>query len=512
MIKKLIIIILILFPVVAFSADYHIGPGQTYTSIANFTGWTSLAAGDHVYIHYATYAEHILLCQSGTEENPIVIEGVPDGSGNLPILDGDNAVIPTQFDGHLPAVAYQGYGIVYIHRSYQDDAFGVEPEWITIKNLEIKSATPELYTFTNSEGTSAQAYPDASAGIYIKTGNNITVENCIIHDCGNGFDIQGVDAPANNITLRGCYIYGNGRTDARLDREHNSYTEAIGMVYEYNYFGPLRSGSGGIAIKDRSIGTVIRYNVIYSGARALDLVDTENIAGSGYDVLNDPNWGNDWVYGNVFINDENASILVAAQPFHYGYDNVAGGTRAGNLRFFNNTVYSNISSGTVYSYRIFDVSTSDEIVTLYNNAFITVGTTTVYMAVSSLEAETGTFNWLGGNWITTGYNQVYGGDTITWNENVSILSGSNTGVLTDPANGDFTVLAGSPLLRAGVSLPSSITDYHPLLYEYLATRSYQSRVNTGDIGAFDYISPILKRLRVGDKTINVAGKLVGITQ
>jgi len=490
-IKLFIVIFLLLLPSLSIGATYNIGPGQTYTSIADFTGWTSLAAGDTVRIHYATYKEMILLCQSGTAENPITIEGVPDASGNLPVLDGNDMVIPTQFDGHLSEYDLgggqlaQGYGLVFVYRSLQDDDYSTFPEYITIKNLEIKSTTPESYTFTNSNEV-VQSYPDASAGLYIKTGRHILVENCIIHDCGNGFDIQGVEQTVYDVTMRGCYIYGNGRTDARYDREHNSYTESVGMLIEYNYFGPLRSGAGGSSLKDRSVGTVIRYNIIYSGARTLDLCDSENVIGSGYDALNDPNYGDDWVYGNVFVNDENVSAgsPLAGNMFQFGYDNQADRTRSGTLKFFNNTIYVNIDSGTIYNLRVFDVSTSAETVELYNNVFHLNGTSLKWMANSSRGATTGTFNWRGGNRITTGYTDFYTGDSGTWTEHIAILEGVNTGVLADPANGDFTVPVDSPLINAGVALPSSITDTHPLDKQYKAVRTYESRADVDDIGAY----------------------------
>ena len=62
----------------------------------------------------------------------------------------------------------------------------------------------------------------------------------------------------SNLLVEGNYFYGNGVPGSYL--EHNVYCEANGITYEYNDFGPLRSGSAGAELKDRSAGAVIAYN------------------------------------------------------------------------------------------------------------------------------------------------------------------------------------------------------------------------------------------------------------
>lgn len=489
-------ILVSLFLTLSLGAEtYHIGTGQAYESIGDFTGWTSLQPGDTVFIHHRAepYREHILLCQSGTQENPIVIQGVPDEDGNLPVISGDNAIIPPQFDGHLHSTTFQGFGIIYVHRSMSDDPWGTEPEWIEIRNLEVMSATPEPYTFTNSEGVSGQVYPNGSSGIYIKTGNHILVENCTIHDCGNGLHVQGVDAMAHDITIRNCHIYGNGRTGGgRADREHNIYTEASGITIEYCLIGRLREGSGGIAIKDRSANTVIRYNKIYSGARALDLVEPENqsthdcetneVSGDG--MHEEPGFDTTWVYGNLIINGP-SNFLTSGNMIHYGADNCPNTSRSGMLKFYNNTVYTDLDANDQYYTRLFDITSSRETVELRNNVFYNAGSSIIYFAFSTQYSTTGTINWEGGNWITSGYTNFYPGDTGVWNETVPPIEGENTGVLTDPANGDFSLPPGSSLISQGTALPAEILANHPVNKEYHANLMFLERLTTLDIGAFE---------------------------
>jgi len=472
---------------------YNIGQGQEYETIASFAGWTELLPGDHVRIHPGTYKELIVLMQSGTEENPIVIEGVPDTEGNLPVLDGDGAIVPAQFDPHLShydigggSIA-QGYGMIFIHGSLRDDPYGWGPEHIVIKNLELRSAIGEFYSFTNSEGN-VQFYPGASSGIYIKTGNNILVENCVIHDNGNGLDIQGVDSMVHNVTVRGCHIYGNGRTDGRFDREHNVYTEASGVVFEYNLIGPIRQGSGGSALKDRSADTVIRYNVIYSGARTLDLVEPENQAGSiDCDGTGDrtgsmhaePGFNETWVYGNVFINTAQDGNTFSANMFHYGADNCPAASRSGTLYFYNNLIYTDISQGERWYIRLFDPTSNRESIEFYNNAFVNVGTTNVYMGNSA-----GVFNWRGGNFIGGDYYDLRDGSSGVWNEEVGIIEGGVSGVINNPILNNFLIPNESALIGAGVPLPLEITSRHDV-DRYYEDRGYVLRSSFSDIGAFE---------------------------
>lgn len=485
-----------LFSLNLYAAVYNIGPGQTYTSISDFSGWTSLQPGDTVRIHYGTYKEFILLCQSGTATNPITIEGVPDANGNRPILDGDNMVIPSQFDGHLSeydigsGMLAQGYGLIFIERSRIDDGYGTRPEHIIIKNLEIKSTTPESYTFTNTNGV-VQSYPNGNAGIYVRNGKDILIENCVIHDTGNGFEVQGSDTMAQNITVRKCHIYNFGRTDGRKYLEHGLYTEASNMTVEYSIIGPAREGTANSTFKSRGAGTVLRYCILYSASRCLDFVEPENQSsyncdGSGYTgngMHDESGFSKTFVYGNVFLNMPQYSGPSSNYPIHYGYDNCPATTRNGILYFYNNTVIQDFDSNEAYYQSTFDLAPEGTIA-LYNNVFMLFGTSRYDIARHSKSKSVGTLQWLGGNWVTDGCNDLRPTFTGTWVETVPIINGSNTGVLTNPLNGDYTIPSGSPLLGKGVPLPAEITTDHNVNLQYVDPRSYVVRANVEDIGAF----------------------------
>ena len=83
----------------SFSKVYEVGPGKAYLNISDVPLET-LTAGDTVRIFYrdTPYKEKFVLGAAGTEAKPVVILGVPNNTGSLPIIDGDGAKTRTQLD------------------------------------------------------------------------------------------------------------------------------------------------------------------------------------------------------------------------------------------------------------------------------------------------------------------------------------------------------------------------------------------------------------------------------
>ena len=75
------------------AATTRSAPGQAYEAIGDVP-WDDLAAGDTVRIHWRDepYREKFLLRGQGTEDAPIVVCGVAGPDGQLPIIDGENAI------------------------------------------------------------------------------------------------------------------------------------------------------------------------------------------------------------------------------------------------------------------------------------------------------------------------------------------------------------------------------------------------------------------------------------
>jgi parallel beta-helix repeat protein len=240
---------------VAMAADYHVGPGQTYANIGD-VAWESLSSGDTVFIHArpAPYLEKWVINRQGTPTAPITVRGVADANGTLPVIHGEGATTRSQLN-----YWNEERGIIKIGGS--NSPADATPSYIVVENLHLRRARG---AFTGRNG--ASSYAENAAGVYVEKGNHITVRNCVIEDNGNGLFVA---SATTNVVIEGNHIFGNGNSGSIY--EHNTYTEARNILYQFNHFGPLGAGCLGNNLKDRSSGTVIRFNWI-GGNLQLDLV------------------------------------------------------------------------------------------------------------------------------------------------------------------------------------------------------------------------------------------------
>ena len=440
-----------------FAATYEVGDGKAYTAIDDVP-WESLAPGDTVLIHYRAtpYKGKWVLCRQGTAQSNIVVRGVADGNGNLPVIDGIDATTRTSLNYWNEA-----RGVVKIGGANTPP--DTMPKYIVVENLDIRSGR-EPYTFTGRDGVTP--YAKNSAAIYVEKGENITIRNCILRDCGNGLFCG---SGTSNLVVEGCYIYDNGVTNSIY--EHNNYTEAQSILFQFNRFGPLRTGCLGNNLKDRSGGCVIRYNWIESGNRQLDLVD------SGHsEIYNAVSYRTTFVYGNILIEPDGAGN---SQVCHYGGDsgNLAR-YRQGTLHFYNNTVVSTRSGNTT----LFRLSSSNETADCRNNIVYTTASGS-YLAIT---ADEGTIN-LRNNWLKQNWKVCHG----TPNGTVNDISGNITG--TDPGFVDagaqkFGLLETSPCTNAAATLAAAALPANNLTNEYVKHRSSNSRYSDAglDIGAYEF--------------------------
>ncbi len=306
----------------AWSATYEVGPGRPAAAIADVP-WAGLSAGDTVLIHWRPepYREKWVLCRQGAAGAPITVRGVPGPGGERPVIDGRDAATPAGLNFWNEA-----RGVIKIGGA--NNPPDTMPRWIVLENLEVRSGRPP-YSFTGRSG--AGEYASNAAAVYVEKAENLVIRNCVLHDSGNGLFIgTSNDYTTRDILVEGNYIFDNGNPGSAF--EHNSYTAALGIVFQFNRYGPLREGANGNNLKDRSAGLVVRYNWIEGGNRQLDLVDAEDSA-----VLQtDPRYRQTFVYGNILIEPDGAGNR---QIVHYGGD--SGGAsryRKGTLYFYNNTV------------------------------------------------------------------------------------------------------------------------------------------------------------------------------
>lgn len=229
------------------------------------------------------------------------------------------------------------------------------PRYIVVEGLEVRSGRPP-YAFTDDSG-SAATYVNNAAAIWIEKGEHIIVRGNVRRDSGNGLFVSSAEPNiSRNVLVESNHVYDNGNANSLY--EHNTYTEALGNTYQFNRFGPLRTGAPGNNLKDRSAGLVVRYNWIEGGNRQLDLVETDSLT-----IQNDLSYRTTFVYGNVLIEPDAAGNRQVA---HYGGDNGTTATyRKGRLYFYQNTLVSTRTDRTT----LFRLSTNDERADVRNNIF-----------------------------------------------------------------------------------------------------------------------------------------------
>ena len=444
-------------------AVYEVGPGKPLASIGD-APWATLQPGDTVLIHWRAgfYKEKWVIAAQGTAAQPITVRGVPGPEGQLPLIDGENAVT-------APGLNYwsEGRGVVKIGGSNTPP--DTIPRYIVVENLEIINAHEPL-TFLDDNGET-QRYGKNASGIYLEKGENIVIRKCIFRNNGNGLFVASSDENVSrDILIQGNYLYDNGNIGSAF--EHNSYTAGIGMVFEFNRYGPPLAGAIGNNLKDRSAGTVVRYNWIEGGNRQLDLVDAED----SVQVRTDPRYGETHVYGNVLIEPAGAGNRQIA---HYGGDSgTTSAYRKGTLYFYNNTVVSTRTDRNT----LMRLSTNDEHCDARNNIFYSTlpgGDWAMLDASGVLD--------LSHNWIKPGWVGSFGGVAGAINDDGTMLEGSDPGFV-DLNSQDFSLVSGSVNVNAGGALNPAVVLMHGLAGQYLRHQAGQVRPVDGllDIGAYEF--------------------------
>lgn len=444
------------------ASTYEVGPGRQHESIGSVP-WESLEAGDVVRIYWRPepYREKWVLCRQGTAQAPIVVRGVASPSGQLPVIDGNGAVTRTVLN-----YWNEVRGLLKIGgANYPPDTM---PRHIAIENLEFRSARPP-FTFTTAGGA-VRSYAANAAAIYVEKGEHIMIRNCVLRDSGNGLFVGSLaDQPSRDFLVEGNHLYDNGNEGSAY--EHNNYSAALGIVFQYNRFGPPKAGSVGNNLKDRSAGLVVRYNWIEGGNRQLDLVDAEDSSV----IAADPAYRTTFVYGNVFLEPDGAGNR---QMIHYGGDSGDTGIyRKGNLHLYNNTFVSTRGDRTT----LLRLSTNDETADVRNNiVYVTQPGDTL-----SMLDESGML-FLSHNWFKPGRRATFGTLAGVISDDGTSIEGPSPG-FADEAAGDYRPAAGSAAVDAGTWLHPAVLPDHAVVRQYRRHRSGEVRPADAslDVGAFE---------------------------
>jgi hypothetical protein len=464
------------------AATYDVGVKKRYATLGQVP-WGSLNPGDTVRVHWRKnpYQEKILLSTRGTAQQPIRIIGVPGPKGQLPVIDGVNATTGKFIDYSYAGTQDRGLLIIGPARGYR---WGFKPGHIRIEGLELRNAAPP-HKFADSQGKT-RAYTANAASVFVERGEHIVVRNCTITGSGNGIFVASggsQEMQSRDILVEGCRIYGNGNVNR--DREHNVYTEAIGIVFQYNYLGRPRAGSLGNNLKDRSAGTVIRYNWIEGGAHLLDLVEPEE----SYKLATaHPSFHKTLVYGNSLVDGPGDWAFV----IHYGGDNGKTSTyRKGTLYFYNNTVIiraNQTGKGGRWRTVVFQLETNDEVADIRNNIIFcqaaTPRATSTELTLMNVngKAEFGV-NWVSPGWITSRSGVPFKGSTKGTRNFLAVAK--NDPGFVNLGKDDLRLAPGSACLGKGGPLAPAVAKSHPVTKEYVSPRSGKVRPGKGrDLGAF----------------------------
>jgi hypothetical protein len=446
------------------AAVYEVGPERPFEAVGAVP-WEALEPGDTVRIHYRPepYREKWVICRAGTQQRPITVRGVPGPEGQLPIIDGRDAVT-------RPELNYWNEPRSIVKIGGANRPPDTLPEHIVIENLEIRSARPG-FMFTGRAGV-PEAYASNAAPIFIEKGRQITIRNCELHDSGNGLFIA---SAASEVLVEACFIHGNGIEGSIY--EHNSYTQASGLTFQYNRYGRLRDGCLGNNLKDRSSGLVVRYNWIEGGNRQLDLVD----AGADSPQQADPRYRETFVYGNVLLDPGEKGNN---QMVHYGGDSAdTDRYRKGTLYFYNNTALSLRPGNTV----LMRLSTGDEGAVVRNNiVHATAGGQFLALLTGAGRIA------LGHNWLTAGWRASHGELTGSIDDQSTNLAGEDPGFVSIepvplPASEarrrpllerDLRLRPDSPAAGAAGPLPDCAAPAHAPTREYTPHRASRERDET----------------------------------
>lgn len=502
---------------------FDIGPGSyantggTYAEVHLFP-WLELVPGDVVRIHHRAepYRGIIYLNVHGTEAAPVKVYGVAGENGELPVISGEDALLGAELYEYAADAQVLGLGLIVIRDSYDD-----KPGYIELANLDIRDASNgyEFSYFDAGANLWRERAWVRGCGVWLKA-EHVSILGCRVHNNNEGiFSQANANLPGDitsDLLIQGCHIYHNGTLRGSVDAngdeisndlDHNLYIQSAGAVIEFCRIGNMRPTSGGSSLKDRSSGTIIRYNFIESGARLLDLVEPEDT----HEIIVDQTT---LVYGNILVNDYAApeGVPKSSAMIHYGFDNDPEESRRGRLYFYNNTVFVRCSrTGDDGNWRtkFFEFGREDGDVPIdpaemYDNIIHVLpaaeGDDYTFLNLLTVygDVRMGAGNWIA-NWDTElcrvidagGLPYVAEGDPVpVWGTMTlidparPILTGRDPG-FEDVEAYDFRLRADSPLRGSGAPLPAYLENSYPVQYRYREGAIHTPRASTDCPGALD---------------------------
>jgi len=318
-------------------------------------------------------------------------------------------------------------------RGVLDNAYGNAQNW-TVQNCTVEyGAGPGLWlqgdNVTCSSNTINNNYASG-----IKAGNRVqsgqTYDSNTIHTNGS----QGIEITVQSSTFSNNVIYNNGLEETNASHGFyfdNTSDGGNGCIVENNeIYNHTDTTNGDSAMRISGDNIIVRYNYCHDNVYGMYLIDDESSCDSNE------------IYYNIFegATDTTSGLEAIGAKDCKIYNNVFDGTGivfaagtnqncSGNL-VKNNIVYHGANGISVYV----AANQGTDFVCDYNRFYLDTSTR---------------FTWLG-----DAYNFA------DWKTNSSQDAHSSVGdpLMTDPANGNFTLQITSPCLNAGTNV-SLTTDY-----------------------------------------------------
>jgi hypothetical protein len=343
--------------------DYEVGAGKQYATIASTPALTGFTPGTILRIWNtdttgsspSVYYEYYNVQNSGTPTQPIIVCGVADSQGNLPIMDGTNATAQSDVD------TAAGGGIITLwpganHYGYwQSGSLG--PNYVSITGLHLRNANSTLNYYPPGSG-SETAWGNFTGCVNFRSGSYVDISGNELDNCSLGMFSDDNDNNAwatitQNLTFMGNHVQLAG-DPGDPSGTHEEYAQTFYTLFEGNRIDTPTAYVGSM-VKWRGVEGIFRYNYIGDGGQRLfDLVENQDgpayvtfeqyfatglygygdMAGANVIAAYQESEQKDFIYGNEMLGTS------AQAQIHYAGDQDVDGlwNRNGILYFYSNTL------------------------------------------------------------------------------------------------------------------------------------------------------------------------------
>lgn len=433
----------------ALGTTYEVGPTRTYTTLQALLAAHTLAPGDVVNVDYsASYPAGVTFTSSGTAADPIIIHGIPNGSGLRPVIK--SAINSTAAPNN-------------VHFKYADH--------YVFENFEIDGSANQGNGWNGTAGTFRCIFHQ---------GDGITLRNLYIHDCP-AHGLASADDGSGSLTLE----YSEFARSGGSDNHHPIYAETDPInhpnaVFRMQYCY-IHDGVGGNLVKSRAERNEIYYNWIEESTYH----DLELIGWDSSDAP--PRPMNSDVVGNVIYQPSVGLLDTTAVRIGHDWVEPSGlpGSH-GRYRFVGNTFV--LFSGTTAA--VIKAEGALESVEMHDNVFYSPGTALRILQDNASDPA----QW------TTGSAQIAGSQN--WATTGSTVPTQWTGTTLGSSPGftgasDFHPVSTSPLVDHGTTSAPSFPAFPfpnplyppgfvPPARTATTTATARPVVGTLDIGAYEY--------------------------